>query len=137
MFLVYRPVHNWQNTVVCSEFCPTYKINLSQKYLAAFSSYLLLKNAQSKMFDRILNTPLEYAHIIYARIRLWKWYGLKAFTQNLNEFQSFGKIALFLNYIKRFGLYFHYFQKFFRSDFFTIFFYFHRAKRQKSFISYQ
>ena len=37
----------------------------SRKHLSIFSCYLLLRKAPSKMFDRILNTPLDYAHFVY------------------------------------------------------------------------
>ena len=43
-----------------------------QKYLPAFSHDLILRKPLFKMFDRIQNTPLEYSHIIYARINLWQ-----------------------------------------------------------------
>ena len=40
----------------------------SQRYLTAFSSYLLRRKAPYKMFDRVLNTPLKYAQIVCAGI---------------------------------------------------------------------
>ena len=37
----------------------------SRKYLTIFSGYLLLRKGPSKMFGRVLNIPLEYAHFVY------------------------------------------------------------------------
>ena len=48
-----------QNPVKCLRWI------FSQKYLTIFSRYLLLRKMPSKMFDRVLNTPLEYAHFVY------------------------------------------------------------------------
>ena len=49
-----------------------------QKYLTAFSRFLLLKKVLPFMFDRVVvNTALEDAHIGYSRISLWQEYGLK------------------------------------------------------------
>ena len=74
-------------------FFPTFWI-FSGKYLTVFSRYLLFRKVLSKLFDGVLNTPLEYAHFfILFRISLWQWYGLKAFTEDLNEYQSLEKLV--------------------------------------------
>ena len=39
--------------------------NLLRKYITIFSCYLLLRKAPSKIFDKRLNAPLEYAHFVY------------------------------------------------------------------------
>ena len=39
----------------------------SRKYWTFFSHYLLLRKVPFKMFDRVLITTLEYAHIVYAK----------------------------------------------------------------------
>ena len=36
---------------------------------------------------------LEYTPIFYARITLWQWYCLKAFNEDLNEYQGLGKLV--------------------------------------------
>ena len=46
---------------------------------------------------------------ILFRITLWQWYDLKAFTEDLNEYQSYDGISL--DYIKTFHICFHYFKK--------------------------
>ena len=48
-----------QNPVKCLRWI------FSRKYLTIFNRYLFLRKMPSKMFDRVLNTPLEYAHFIY------------------------------------------------------------------------
>ena len=35
-----------------------------RKYLTIFSRNFLLRKVPSKMFDRVLNTPLEYEHFV-------------------------------------------------------------------------
>ena len=36
-----------------------------RKYFTTSSFYLLLREAPSKMFEMVLNAPLEYAHFVY------------------------------------------------------------------------
>ena len=57
-----------------SAYCYMRVINLShsdytnvlfqRKYLTIFSCNFLLRKAPSEMFDKVLNTPLEYAHFV-------------------------------------------------------------------------
>ena len=57
-----------------SAYCYMRVINLShsdytnvlfqRKYLTIFICNFLLRKAPSEMFDRVLNTPLEYAHFV-------------------------------------------------------------------------
>ena len=39
--------------------------NFLRKYITIFSCYLLLRKAPSKIFEKLLNAPLEYAHFVY------------------------------------------------------------------------
>ena len=62
--------------------------------LKIFSRYLLLRKTPSKRFDRfwrhLWNMTILF---ILFRMSLWHWYGLKAFTKDLNEYQSLAKLV--------------------------------------------
>ena len=88
MFLGYRLVHIYYNTKAYSEPCQTCRMDL---------------------FAKILNNFRQLPAFQKSRISLWQWYGLKAFTQDLNNTKKdIGKVGLLLNCIKRFHLYFYY-----------------------------
>ena len=75
------------------------------------------------MFDRVLNKLLEYARI-HAKISLWQWYGLKAFTEdwiNARVWKSWFIAGLFKEVLPLFFFFFLHsyiiFYKFLRSVF--------------------
>ena len=63
MFLRYRPVHNCQNIEAYSEPCQRSMMDLLAKMLNDFQPLSFF--APSKIFDRVMNTPLEYVHFVY------------------------------------------------------------------------
>ena len=73
------------------------QIDLFAKILHCFQ---LLSSFEK--IDRVLNTPLEYTHIVHARLSLWQWYSLMAFNEDewMNEWiPEFGKVDLLSNYV--------------------------------------
>ena len=59
-------------------------------------------------FDRVLNTPLEYAPFAYiVKDQFVTMIGFKGLYQRF-ETTEFRKVGLSLNYIKRFRLYFYF-----------------------------
>ena len=68
-------------------------MGLFEKILHSFQLlYLLFRKEPSKMFDMVLNALVNYAHIVYARISLWQWYGLNVFRR-LEWIPEMGKVG--------------------------------------------
>ena len=68
------------------------QMGLFSKILNSLQMLFSFEKSAYNILDRVLNTPLEYTHIVYARISLWHWYGLVAFNKDLNEYQSLEKL---------------------------------------------
>ena len=75
-----------------SEPCQMSQMDLFVEILNCFQPLSSFQKSAYNRFDRVLNTPLEYTHTVYARISLWHWYGLMAFNKDLNEYQSLEKL---------------------------------------------
>ena len=71
------------------------QMNPFAKILNCFQLLSSFEKNACNIFDRVLNTPLEYTHIVYTRISLWQWYGLMAFNKDLNEYQSLEKLIYY------------------------------------------
>ena len=68
------------------------QMKLFVKILNCFQPLSSFQKSAYKIFDRVLNTPLEYTHTVYERISFWQWYGLMAFNKDLNEYQGLEKL---------------------------------------------
>ena len=61
--------------------------------MTIFSHYLLLRKASSKMTEFWMNLRNIFILFMVFKISLWHWYGLKAFTEALNEYQNLEKMV--------------------------------------------
>ena len=69
-----------------------FQMDLFAKIINCFQPLSSFEKSAYNIFDRVLNTPLKYIHIVYQRISLWHWYGLMDFSKDLNEHQSLKKL---------------------------------------------
>ena len=125
---------------------PTYNVRsliwiFSRKYLTIFSRYLLLIKAPSKVFDRVLNTPLEYAYCVYiVQGQFVKVMWFKGLYRRFERIPEFGKVVFIVELYEEIPPLFSLFLKMLETCFFfrsSSNYQCQWAKRQKSFILYQ